>query len=79
MSGSHQQSAVVSVSQRSCHRTQGWHNVGWHNKDMLTPNADALVRSGMQLHRSYTFWYCAPTRSSIMVRPLRVRISYCDV
>ena len=46
---------------------------------MLTPNADALVRSGMQLHRSYTFWYCAPTRSSIMVRPLRVRTSYCDL
>ena len=25
----------------------GWHNVGWHNPDMITPNADELVASGM--------------------------------
>ena len=44
----------------------GWHNVGWHNPDMITPNADKLVAEGMTLDRSYQFWYCAPTRSSIM-------------
>ena len=31
------------------------HNVGWHNKDMKTPNADALVKEGIQLDKS-----CAP-------------------
>jgi len=29
----------------------GWNNVGWHNKDMLTPNADGLVAQGIELDR----------------------------
>eukprot|EP00662_Eupelagonemidae_sp_cell21_P047566 gene47566-62992_t len=44
----------------------GWHNVGWHNTDMITPHADALVKEGIELDRSYVFMFCAPTRSSIM-------------
>ena len=33
---------------------------------MKTPNANALVKEGIQLDKSYVFMYCAPTRSSIM-------------
>ena len=37
-----------------------------HNPEMKTPNANALVKEGIQLDKSYVFMYCAPTRSSIM-------------
>ena len=33
---------------------------------MKTPNANALVKEGIQLDKSYVFMYCAPTRSAIM-------------
>ena len=48
-------------------RSLGWNNVGWHNNDMQTPTADELVRDGIELDRHYAFYYCAPTRSSLMV------------
>lgn len=44
----------------------GWNNVGWHNKDMLTPHMDQLVAEGLELDRHYTYYYCSPTRSSIL-------------
>tara|TARA_B110001452_G_scaffold142624_1_gene118646 strand:+ start:571 stop:1038 length:468 start_codon:yes stop_codon:yes gene_type:complete len=44
----------------------GWNNVGWHNSDMLTPHADALVKQGVELDRHYAFQYCSPSRSSLM-------------
>ena len=44
----------------------GWNNVGWHNSDMLTPHADALVKEGRELDRHYAFIYCSPSRSSLM-------------
>ena len=47
----------------------GWNNVGWHNKEMLTPVADQLVADGIELDRHYVFYFCAPTRSSMMVLP----------
>jgi hypothetical protein len=53
----------------------GWHNVGWHNPEMITPNADRLVADGMTLDRSYQFWYCAPTRSSIMTGRLPYHVN----
>ena len=37
-----------------------------HNPEMKTPNANALVKEGIQLDKSYVFMYCAPTRSAIM-------------
>ena len=33
---------------------------------MITPNADALVAEGIELDRHYVFYFCAPTRSSLM-------------
>merc|ERR1719253_955877 len=53
----------------------GWHNVGWHNKDMITPNSDKLVADGIDLDRSYVFFYCAPTRSSIMTGRLPYHVN----
>ena len=44
----------------------GWNNVGWHNDQMKTPNADALVKEGIELDRHYAFLYCSPSRSSFM-------------
>jgi len=32
----------------------GWYNVGWHNKDMLTPNSDQLIKDGIELDRHCT-------------------------
>ena len=29
----------------------GWANVGWHNKDVLTPRSEALIAEGIQLDR----------------------------
>jgi arylsulfatase A-like enzyme len=53
----------------------GWHNVGWHNKEMKTPNANALAKEGIILDKSYVFMYCAPTRSSIMSGRLPFRVN----
>ena len=33
----------------------GWHNVGWHNPEMLTPNSDQLVAEGVELDRHYVY------------------------
>jgi len=44
----------------------GWYNVGWHNPDMLTPNADQLVKEGIELDRHYAFVFCSPSRTSLM-------------
>ena len=44
----------------------GWNNVGWHNPEMLTPHADALVKEGIELDRHYAYLYCSPSRSSLM-------------
>eukprot|EP01051_Picozoa_sp_SAG22_P001277 SAG22_NODE_48_length_24654_cov_4.406394_25_plen_566_part_00 len=49
----------------------GWNSVGWHARsnaarlEVSTPNLDALVRSGIELTRSYAFKYCSPSRCSI--------------
>ena len=35
----------------------GYANVGWHNKDVLTPRLDGLVANGLQLERHYVCEY----------------------
>lgn len=46
----------------------GWGNAGWHNKDnVVTPNMDSLVENdAVELDRHYVFFYCSPTRSSLL-------------
>ena len=53
----------------------GWNNVGWHNPDMLTPHADALVAEGVELDRHYAFVYCSPSRSSFMTGRLPYHVN----
>jgi hypothetical protein len=52
----------------------GWGNVGYHRKlspagpspEVVTPNLDQLVASGIELDRFYTYKFCSPSRSSLM-------------
>jgi arylsulfatase I/J len=67
----------------------GWGNVGYHRKgissgtdgsgstpdDVLTPNFDELVRSGLELDRNYVHKFCSPTRSSIQSGRLPVHVN----
>ena len=52
----------------------GWGNVAYHRKlspagpspEVVTPNLDRLVASGIELDRFYTYKFCSPSRSSLM-------------
>ncbi|XP_050405848.1 arylsulfatase J isoform X1 [Patella vulgata] len=44
----------------------GWHDVGFHGSDMLTPNIDKLAYEGVILNNYYVSPICSPTRSAIM-------------
>lgn len=44
----------------------GWANWGKHNAEPITPNMNKLAADGVVLDRHYVFWYCSPTRSSLM-------------
>ena len=50
----------------------GWANAGWHRApgtpgadEVVTPNLNALVRSGVELNRSYIYQFCSPSRSAL--------------
>jgi len=45
---------------------QGWADVGWHGKDIKTPNLDALAARGARLEQFYVMPVCSPTRGSLM-------------
>lgn len=52
----------------------GWGNVAYHRRlsptgpspEVVTPNLDRLVASGIELDRFYTYKFCSPSRSSLM-------------
>jgi arylsulfatase A-like enzyme len=44
----------------------GWADVGWHGKEIKTPNLDALADSGAKLERFYVQPVCSPTRAALM-------------
>ena len=52
----------------------GWGNVGYHRevsptgptKEVVTPNIDGLVATGVELDRFYTYKFCSPSRSSLL-------------
>lgn len=58
----------------------GWANVGYHraagDRDVQTPNLDALMRNGIELDRFYAFQFCAPSRSAIQTgrSPIHVNV-----
>ena len=58
----------------------GWADVGYHreggDKDVQTPNLDALARGGIELDRFYTHKICSPSRSAIQSgrHPIHVNV-----
>ena len=57
----------------------GWSNLGYHReeptKEVQTPVIDALVRTGIELDRMYTFKFCSPSRSSFLSGRLPVHVN----
>ena len=57
-----------------CTSCSGWGNVAYHrdrspagpSKEVVTPNLDELVKTGIELDRFYTYKFCSPSRSSLM-------------
>ena len=47
-------------------KISGFNDVSWHNRDILTPNMDALVKGGIALEHNYVQPICTPTRSALM-------------
>ena len=53
----------------------GYHNVGFHNPDQISPNINALVKDGILLEAHYTFQFCSPTRSSFLSGRLPIHVN----
>jgi arylsulfatase B len=57
----------------------GWGNIGIHagsdNKEVQTPNMNALAASGILLDRFYTYKICSPTRSTLQSGRLPVHVN----
>ncbi|XP_012943878.1 arylsulfatase B [Aplysia californica] len=44
----------------------GWNDVGYHNRDIISPHIDALAKSGVILDQYYVQPLCSPSRSAFM-------------
>src|SRR5262245_8897636 len=44
----------------------GWADVGWHGKEMKTPQLDKLARNGARLEQFYVQPVCSPTRAAFL-------------
>jgi arylsulfatase A-like enzyme len=44
----------------------GWHDVGYHDSEIRTPNLDRLARAGVRLERHYVYPTCSPTRAGLL-------------
>eukprot|EP00041_Stephanoeca_diplocostata_P032567 m.1047454 g.1047454 ORF g.1047454 m.1047454 type:complete len:536 (-) comp24171_c1_seq4:309-1916(-) len=53
----------------------GYHNVGFHNPEQISPNINAMVENGILLEGHYTFQYCSPTRSSFLSGRLPIHVN----
>ena len=45
------------------------------NKDIHSPNIDALARTGLELDRMYTYKFCSPSRSSLLTGRLPMHVN----
>ena len=62
----------------------GWGNVGYHraaspsgpSPEVVTPNIDRLVATGVELDRLYTYKFCSPSRAALLTGrfPLHVNM-----
>lgn len=57
----------------------GWANVGYHrnttDKEVVTPNIDALVKEGLELDQHYVYKFCSPSRSCLMSGRLPIHVN----
>ena len=57
----------------------GWANVGYHRevatREVQTPNFDDLVKNGLELDQNYVFYFCSPSRSSLMTGRLPIHVN----
>ncbi len=57
----------------------GWANVGYHrngsDKEVVTPNMDGLVKTGLELDQHYVFKFCSPSRSCLMSGRLPIHVN----
>lgn len=53
----------------------GYHNVGFHNPDQISPHINELVNDGILLEGHYTFQFCSPTRSSFLSGRLPIHVN----
>jgi arylsulfatase A-like enzyme len=44
----------------------GWADVGWHGKEIRTPNLDKLANTGARLEQFYVQPLCSPTRAALL-------------
>ena len=44
----------------------GWADVGWHGKELKTPNLDRLAHAGARLEQFYVQPLCSPTRAAFL-------------
>src|SRR5829696_1154068 len=44
----------------------GWADVGWHGKEIETPNLDKLAKGGAKLEQFYVQPLCSPTRAALL-------------
>ena len=44
----------------------GYHDVSWHNSDIIMPNIDKLASDGVKLENHYVQASCSPSRSALL-------------
>lgn len=54
---------------------QGYNSIGFHNKDLITPNVNELVQNGRELTRQYVYKFCSPTRTSFVSGRLPIHVN----
>ena len=53
----------------------GYHNVGFHNPEQVSPHINELVKDGVLLEGHYTFQFCSPTRSAFLSGRLPIHVN----
>jgi arylsulfatase A-like enzyme len=53
----------------------GYHNVGFHNPEQISPHINGLVEEGILLEAHYTFQFCSPTRSAFLSGRLPIHVN----
>lgn len=51
----------------------GWHDVGYHQSEIRTPNLDKLSAAGVRLENYYVQPVCTPSRNQLMTGRYQVR------